>query len=412
VARRTLNVYLRDHIVGQLIQDEHGQILFIYSHYWLHHPETTHLSHSLPLREEPFSRNECRGFFAGVLPEEEKREIIAKNLGISARNDFAMLEQLGGECAGAVTLIRPGVDLPSSAAGSYQELSSSELLEILRALPKRPLLAGDTGIRLSLAGAQDKIAVRVNGDRISIPKNGAASTHIIKPAITRFPGLVENEAFCMKLAAAVGLSVAEVSVGEIEDIKFLLVRRFDRTINENGVIARIHQEDICQALGYPPEHKYQSEGGPGLKECFKLIRATSNNPAADLKALLEALIFNLIIGNNDAHAKNFSIIHHQNNTTRLAPLYDLICTAAYPELTSKMAMKIGKAAIFDQIYPREIDRLADECGLNRTLTRERLTNLAHAIELATKTLRSNLNYGADIADLIVSRCEAVIERFQ
>jgi serine/threonine-protein kinase HipA len=165
----------------------------------------------LPLRKERFSRNECRGYFGGILPEESKREIIARNLGISARNDYAMLEQIGGECAGAVTFVPTGEPLPENDY-RYRTLSSEELAAVLRELPKRPLLAGEEGIRLSLAGAQDKVAVRVDCGEISLPLGGAPSTHILKPGGERFEGVVANEALCMKLAAAIGIPTAKVSM--------------------------------------------------------------------------------------------------------------------------------------------------------------------------------------------------------
>ena len=137
---RTLDVYLRRHLVGQLIQDENGQLAYNYAESWLNHAGAIPLSHSLPLKKGRFNRNECRGFFAGVLPDESKREIIAKNLGISARNDFAMLEQIGGECAGAVTFIPAGEKLPERNY-SYRPLTGGKLAEILRMLPRRPLMA-------------------------------------------------------------------------------------------------------------------------------------------------------------------------------------------------------------------------------------------------------------------------------
>src|SRR6202012_2707688 len=168
---RSLDVYLHENLVGHLLQDTGGQMTFAYAEPWLHRPGATAISRSLPLRKERYNRKACRGFFAGILPEESKREIIARNLGISARNDYAMLEQIGGECAGAVTFMPAGGPLPESDY-RYRTLSSEELAAVLRELPKRPLLAGEEGIRLSLAGAQDKVAVRVEGDEISLPLGG------------------------------------------------------------------------------------------------------------------------------------------------------------------------------------------------------------------------------------------------
>lgn len=208
---RTLDVYLHRRLAGHLIQDEHGQMAFSYAESWLNNSRAIALSHSLPLRKERFNRNECRGFFAGVLPDGSQREIIAKNLGISAGNDFAMLEQIGGECAGAVTFIPSGESLPEGNY-SYRALTDEKLAEILKQLPRRPLMAGEDGIRLSLAGAQDKIAVHISERQISIPLGGAPSTHILKPAIERFEGIVFNEAFCMNLAQAMGLHTARTEI--------------------------------------------------------------------------------------------------------------------------------------------------------------------------------------------------------
>jgi HipA-like protein len=167
---------------------------FDYVESWRTDPTAIPLSQSLPLTKKHFSRNDCRGFFAGILPDDNQREVIARNLGISARNDFAMLERIGGECAGAVTFLPEGKPLPERDY-AYRPISPSELAEILRTLPRRPLLAGEEGIRLSLAGAQDKVVVHVSDGRISIPLSGAPSTHILKPAIERFQGLVFNEAW-------------------------------------------------------------------------------------------------------------------------------------------------------------------------------------------------------------------------
>src|SRR5713226_2316520 len=179
---RTLDVYLQNDLVGHLVQDDSGEMTFQYVESWLNRSGATPLSQSLPLRKERFRRKECRGFFAGILPDESKREIIARNLGISARNDFAMLERIGGECAGAVTFIAEGTSL-AECDNAYRPLSPAELAHIIKKLPRRPLLAGEEGIRLSLAGAQDKIAVHVLGDQISLPLGEAPSTHILKPAI-------------------------------------------------------------------------------------------------------------------------------------------------------------------------------------------------------------------------------------
>jgi len=382
---KILDVYLHRELVGHLIQDDGGQMVFDYAERWLQNPGATPLSHSLPLRRERFTRKECRGYFVGILPEESKREIIARNLGISKRNDYAMLERIGGECAGAVTFLPAGDALPTRD-DHYRALSANELAGILKELPRRPLLAGETGIRLSLAGAQDKIAVRVEGDAISLPLGGAPSTHILKPAVEQFAGVVFNEAFCMRLAAATGLPAAKAEIRRVEDVEYLLVERYDRTRSqgpERVTLERLHQEDFCQALGIVSEHKYQKEGGPSLKQCFALLREVSSAPVLDLARLLDAVIFNFLVGNNDAHGKNFSLLYHGAGTagleTRLAPLYDVVSTRYYPELTQEMAMKIGGEYSSDRVSKTNFEQLAEDAGLAKPLVRRRVPELAEAV---------------------------------
>jgi serine/threonine-protein kinase HipA len=416
---KTLDVYLHNNLVGHLIQDDGGQMVFEYARNWLDRPGATQLSHSLPLREKRFSRNECRGFFAGILPDESKREIIARNLGISARNDYAMLEQIGGECAGAITFVPAGKELPQRD-NHYRKLSSPELAGILRELPRRPLLAGEDGIRLSLAGAQDKIAVRIEGDEISVPLGSAPSTHILKPATERFDGVVFNEALCMKLASAAGQSVAKVEAKNVHGVEYLSVERYDRTHRPiaSGQIEvdRLHQEDFCQAQGIVPEMKYQKEGGPSLKQCFALLRDVSSAPVLDLPRLLDAVIYNLVAGNNDAHGKNFSLLYYgvgtADQTIRLAPLYDIVSTTYYPELSKTMAMKIGGDYSSENVAPKDFEKLAEEAGLAKPMVRNRVEELADTVIESLKFADTGNSISEAVAELIRKRSERIRKRFK
>ena len=414
---KTLDVYLHNELTGQLIQDDGGQTVFEYAAAWLDRSGATALSVSLPLRKERFNRNECRGFFAGILPDETKREIIARNLGISARNDFAMLERIGGECAGAVTFIPAGEPLPAKDY-RYRTISPKQLADIFKELPKRPLLAGEEGVRLSLAGAQDKIAVRIEGEEISLPLGGAPSTHILKPSIERFVGVVFNEAFTMQLAGESGLPSAKVETREAEKIEYLSVERYDRThIQTDAGIAleRLHQEDFCQALNIVPEMKYQKEGGPSLKQCFELVRGVSSAPVVDLARLLDFVIYNYLIGNNDAHGKNFSLLYHEvgtaNQQIRLAPLYDSISTVYYPELSNVMAMKLGDAYQPEKVGPRDFEKLAEQAGLAKPLVRQRVPELTQVVLDATVKVKMNQDVAQKVAALICARCEKTLKRF-
>ena len=302
--------------------------------------------------------------------------MIARNLGISPKNDFAMLEQIGGECAGAVTFMPAGTSLPERE-DDYRPVTDKELADILKMLPRHPLMAGEDGVRLSLAGAQDKIAVSITNGKIFIPLGGAPSTHILKPAIAHFEGTVFNEALCMNLARAIGIPTAQVQIGNAEGIDYLLVERYDRKMVQAfpggpQLTERLHQEDFCQALGIISEHKYQNEGGPSLKQCFDLVRDVSSAPVLDLQNLLDAVILNFLIGNHDAHGKNFSLTYHAGTILggpekRLAPLYDILCTVYYPDLAAKMAMKIGGEYRSPKIHPRHFERLAEEAGLAKPM---------------------------------------------
>jgi len=416
---RTLDVYLHNELTGHLVQDDGGQMLFTYAESWLNKPGPTALSRSLPLRKQRFSRKECRGFFGGILPEESKREIIARNLGISARNDYAMLEQIGGECAGAVTFIPASEKLPEQHYG-YRTLSPAELAAKLRELPKRPLLAGDAGIRLSLAGAQDKVAVRIEVDEISLPLGGAPSTHILKPAVERFAGVVFNEHLCMKLAAAVGLPAAQVESRNIDGMDYLLVERYDRMRRQvtggEQVLDRLHQEDFCQAQGFVSEMKYQKENGPSLKQCFSLLREVSSAPVVDLVRFLDAVIYNFLVGNNDAHGKNFSLLYQgvgtENLEIRLAPLYDIVSTVYYPELSKEMAMKIGGEYLSERVTPKDFERLAEEAGLGKPLVKQRVAEMADAVIGALGKVEITNPVAEAVATLIRARCEITRNSFR
>lgn len=394
-------------------------MVFKYADAWLQKSGATPLSQSLPLRKERFNRKESRGFFAGILPEESKREIIAGNLGISPRNDYAMLERIGGECAGAVTFIPAGQNLPERTYG-YRKLSPPELAAILRELPKRPLLAGDEGIRLSLAGAQDKIALRIEGDEISLPLGGAPSTHILKPAVERFAGVVFNEALCMKLAAAVGLPTAKVDTRIVEGMEYLLVERYDRIYRPGPggelVLERLHQEDFCQAQGIVSEMKYQKEGGPSLKQCFGLLREVSSAPVIDLARLLDAVIFNYLVGNNDAHGKNYSLLYQHAGTEhqqiRLAPFYDIVSTRYYPDLSRTMAMKIGDEYSGEKVTAHDFEQLAEDARLAKPLVKRRVPELTDTVLTALRKLPIDGPVEEAVAALIGERCEIVRNGFR
>lgn len=409
-----LDVYLSDALTGRLTQDSHGLMTFEYDTSWIEDPDSMPLSHSMPLRHGVYVRAECAGFFAGILPEQNKLTLVAKNLGVSANNVFALLNRIGGDCAGAAVFVPAGTGLPS-CSGEGRRLDDARLAQLLTALPSRPLMAGEAGVRFSLAGVQDKLAVSIVDGAIFLPHEALPSTHILKPAIKEYPNVVQNEAFCMRLARAVGINAAHVEVGRAGCVDYLCVERYDRSIGPNG-LRREHQEDFCQALCVAPERKYQAEGGPSLKQCFGLLREASTSAVLDLQALLDAVTFNCLIGNHDAHGKNFSLLYPRGapgvRTARLAPLYDLICTVRYENISGTMAMKLGGEYDSAKLRPVHFDRFSDEVGLAKPLVRQRVIQLVEATMKGVESACADLPEAVPVAEAVQARCKAMRARFK
>ena len=182
----------------------------------------------------------------------------------------------------------------------------------------------------------------------------------------------------MRLAAVVGLDVAAVEPRIVGDRSYLLIERYDREFLEDGTVRRLHQEDFCQALGIAPEKKYAGEGGPAFSHGFKLLRDVVSRPAGDVMKLLDAAIFNLIAGNADAHGKNFSILYGRRGP-QLAPLYDLLSTVAYPDISAKLAMKIGKRATLEEMDEKGWSAFADEACIGFPLVRQRIEQISQGV---------------------------------
>lgn len=416
IVAHELEVWLFDHRVGTLSLVD-GRLNFYYLPAWLSQADAIALSASLPLQAEPFDDRNTRPFFAGLLPEGQMRRLIAQRFQVSGQNDFALLDHIGGECAGAVTFLEPGQALPVPASNNeVQWLSDEEVVAILDELPRRPMLAGKDGLRLSLAGAQDKLPVVFDDTRIGLPLNGTPSSHILKPAIHAVEDSVINEGFCMALAEAVGLKPAKSKVHRVLDRSFLLVERYDRLIGGSGRRQRLHQEDFCQALGVVPEMKYQNEGGPDLAQCFDLVRRATRPSAPHVLRLLDDVIFNALIGNHDAHAKNFSLLY-SGKTPVLAPFYDTLSTAVYPALTPKMAMKIGSKYKFSEVQALHWEQFAESAGFTKAQAKRRILEVTKSLPATARKLQSapRLNFAGNavierIIALIEQRCDLTIRR--
>ena len=403
-----VEVWLFANRVGTLALAD-GRLSFCYAPSWLSRTDAIALSMSLPLQAEPYDERKTRPFFAGLLPEGQMRRLIAQQLQVSGLNDFALLNHIGGECAGAVTFLEPEQVLPVHTRNEeVQWLNDDEVVAVLDELPRRPMLAGQDGLRLSLADAQDKLPVVFDGSRIGLPLNGTPSSHILKPAILAIEDSVINEGFCMALAEAMQLKPAKSKVYFVRGRSFLLVERYDRISDLQGQRRRLHQEDFCQALGVVPEMKYQNEGGPDLAQCFELVRRVTRPSAPQVLRLLDYVIFNALIGNHDAHAKNFSLLY-SGSAAVLAPLYDTLSTAVYPTLTPKMAMKIGSKYKFSEVEKRHWEQFAESVGFTKAQAKRRILELAKLLPATARKLQSNPRHSFT-GNPIVEQINTLIEQ--
>jgi len=383
-----LHVFWNTFRVGQLERTETDQLTFRYDASWLTAQPATPLSAQLPLQEAPFTDSVCRYFFGNLLPESIARTQIARRLGISESNDFGLLKAIGGDCAGALSLW-PDPE-PTVRPAAYEAVSHAQMDQWLDAMPVTPLISAGEDLRISLAGAQQKIALMQEKGQFFLPRGSAASSHIFKPDIPAFPHSAINEAFCMRLAAAVDLRVPKVTLWRSAKHVALVVDRYDRRQNAQGHWERIHQEDFCQALGVPYSRKYEGDGGPGFAALFQLLDRLSTQPIVDKTALLSAVIFNVCIGNMDAHAKNFSMLIEPNRY-RLAPFYDLFSTRVYGSLSPKLAMRIGGQARSEWISRERWTKLAKDAGIGPKAIFERIEELTKNIPVACTSVRQSLD---------------------
>ncbi|WP_051678521.1 type II toxin-antitoxin system HipA family toxin [Thiomicrospira pelophila] len=379
---QTLYVFYKSALVGQLVKTAARHMQFTYDQAWLDSEEAFALSISLPLGNQPFEHAET--FFANVLPEGDVRSALCRKLGLSAKNDFGLLAEIGGEVAGAISIY----DTPVLPKYESQQIALrlSDLAEVLQQVGRTPFKPLKGEMRLSLAGAQNKLPIIKQDDKapwtFALPLSpDIATTHIIKLANLHFDDLVMNELTCMRLAKAVGLNVAEVDLLPVEGQMHLLVTRYDRMQGE-----RLHQEDFCQALAIDAENKYESEGGPTLKQCAELIRAYSHRPAADILQLVRWVLFNILIGNRDAHGKNIAFLYAPK--CELAPFYDLLSTQCYEGLSDKFSMKLGGENRLDWLQKRHFDRFAEAIGVKVGLLEKELAKLIKSVEQNAEILGS------------------------
>jgi serine/threonine-protein kinase HipA len=434
---KTLLVLANGHDrVGVLRSDTRGYMSFEYDKGWLTSPAAYPVSQSIPLRDGTFDHQAIEPFFDGLLPDKKDvRRQIGALFNVAPTDEFGILEHIGRDCAGALMLVP---DDPSFSSEDHQPhltpISTDELSQRIADLPQRPLFVDEDEVVLSLAGVNDKAAVYIDPDtgEIALPIGGYPSTHILKIDIERLPDSTRTEHFCMKLARTIGLDAAHTKIRIFNDRPVLFVTRFDRAYAQTSTgirVTRLHQEDFCQALGVNPDVKYEKQGGPDLAAMFALTKQASSIPARDIPKLLGFVIFNFLIGNPDAHAKNYSLIYRQRPAnskpttvqTAISPLYDVNNGAAFRDCFKiqrpRLAQSIG--GCFD---PTELDwphweAQARMIGSSPTALRKTLLNMATKLQDAIGPLREafrGTEADSPRLDLIVDdvgkRCDAWITK--
>lgn len=393
--------------VGSLRADA-GELEFTYAPSWLKRAGAFPLSPRLPPREAPWRGDEVLFFFANLLPEGAVLDTLMKLRKLPRGNVYRLLEAFGRECAGAFAVVPEGESDRARPAAEYKEYSRQALAgDLARLRDHIPLLARHAELRLSLAGAQDKIPVRYADGKLWLPQADAPSTHILKPALQParlYPDSVANEAYCLRLAGALGLAVPATTV-LTDPEPVLLIERYDRVAGTGGV-ERLHQLDLCQLAGVMPANKYEADGGPGFKACFEQIDAWSATPAPDRLRLVDWTIFNYLVGNADAHAKNLALLYDGDGSLRLAPAYDLLATSYWRDLSDKMAMGIGGERRPAWVHARHWQRFCQDVGLNLTQLRRR------ALELRGKALaqRDHVVGELEVPVALARHLAAVLER--
>jgi serine/threonine-protein kinase HipA len=410
---KSLSVRLSGIPLGILEQTDEGKLRFEYLD-----DAKVPISQGLPLTQKRYGNINCEAYFAGLLPESiEARMAIATKYSVSPNNTFGFLACIGHDCAGAISLLPLDTPVVPDEIHSLQTMAllDTELEKHIIDLPHKPLFMGVEGLRLCLAGVQEKAAVCFLDNKVSLPLEDTPTTHILKPPIKRFHSTVQNEYLCIKAASALGITVPNVEMRKAGIHEYLLVERFDRQFPNANNIVRIHQEDFCQALG--ARQKYERFQGPGLKHCFDLL-LKSAIPAIDRNKLLEIVVFNFLIGNADAHAKNFGLLYNESGNFRVAPFYDLLCTQIYEGLTRDMSMKIGKEYDPDNLTVEDWQLFCKKNEMSFPVLRKVIDNQSKNLPIRVRQLDQEISKGqfstiitSQIYEQVEKNCQLVRRKF-
>ncbi|MEX2480088.1 MAG: type II toxin-antitoxin system HipA family toxin [Gammaproteobacteria bacterium] len=412
----TLRLWHEQRLVGRLWRNTTGAIGFDYDPAWISSGGFA-VSRSLPLAAREFAPEDgiAQRWFANLLPEGAVRERIVRDLKLP-HTDFDLLRAIGGECAGALSILP--VHRQPSGQRQYRPLTNKDLADLVaRRGQFYAVWPADERPRLSLAGAQAKCPVLVRDDQYFLPLGEAPSSHILKFELADYRHLPAYETFTTQLAAAIDLPVVDIALRTVGRTRYAQIARYDRVWDEGGEVQRLHQEDFCQALGYGHEKKYQEHGGPPFAQCYRLVQEASSEPAIDVQYLLRWQIFNVLAGNSDGHAKNLSLLHLPDDTTRLAPFYDLVCTRAIERIDYRLAFDVGGERNPSVITPAHWDTLAKQCDVRPQFLLNLVRETAHALHarIGLKREAFEARYGAypalqRIEKIVDQQCRRIAKR--
>lgn len=383
-----------------LSRGEGGKLSLAYLPEWRQSIDAVPLSLSLPLTSDAHRHKTIVNYLWGLLFERKPvLEALANANGISVEDVFGLAALRGEDLPGAVVIVAEDKIEQVRKREGVKQIGEAQLSKFLKELSAGRTALGitDGASHFSLAGVQPKKALCFVNGKWYEPRGSTPSTHIIKPAMPDFENVVEVEHFCLRLAGQLGLTVAHSSVLTLEGRTYFVAERFDRVRIKNGkrlklseaggIVVRIHQEDMCQALGVHPEKKYQSLNGPAMRDIMKLLNG-SERSALDRERFMRACAFNFVMAGPDAHAKNYSILHNPGGTFRLAPLYDLISVLTYDtDKYGHLAMYIDGQRAWRSITAKHWEREAQACGYNPK-TAVRL--VAEVVKAAPKAARQVL----------------------
>lgn len=410
VKNEDLYVYMNGLHVGVLTWTNAANLIFIYDQSWLKSEVARPISLSMPLTEVPYKGQIVENFFDNLLPDNELiRERIQRRFHTASKRCFDLLSNIGADCVGALQLL-PQSTAPNVKKITATPINKTEIAKLLKHYKTAPLGMGENlDFRISIAGAQEKTALLWHENKWQVPQQATPTSHIIKLPIGEIAhaGIdlhdsVENEWLCLKIMSAYGLSVNNAHIESFEDVKTLVVERFDRLwADDKSWLMRLPQEDFCQSLGKPSALKYESDGGPGIQPIMKLLEG-SKNAIADRKRFMKSVFLFWVLGAIDGHAKNFSVKLEAGGRYELTPLYDVL--SAYPIAAKrqlewkaiKMAMSLkgkNRHYLWDNIQPRHWLAMASLCQFSEVEMQEIMDEACDKMEKVIADVEQHLPKG-------------------